>query len=160
MLHVFVPKTLKDAVRGRSPSVVCSELHLYSELAKNNVWKTVGVRSEVNRYLEMIQQYSDEFTFNFDGIAFVLKGEARPKKQSSWDYRGDFTFLTELYVDGIKTETVKLPANYLLRRNELFWKYQLPGGAHTVKIKLLNPSADYELRMTEAIVYSEPIITK
>ncbi len=103
---------------------------------------------------------ADEFTFNFDGIAFVLKGEARPKKQSSWDYRGDFTFLTELYIDGIKTETVRLPANYLLRRNELFWKYQLPGGAHTVKVKLLNPSADYELRMTEAIVYSETIITK
>lgn len=69
MLHVFVPKTLKDAVRDRPPSVVCSELHLYSELAKNNVWKTVGVRSEVNRYLEMIQQYSDYFTDTiFEGL--------------------------------------------------------------------------------------------
>ena len=62
MLHVFVPKTLKDAVRDRSPSVVCGELYLYSELSKNNVWKTVGVRSEVNGYLEMVQQCSDYFT--------------------------------------------------------------------------------------------------
>lgn len=62
MLYVFVPKTLKDAVRDRSPSVVCGELYLYSQLSKNNVWKAVGVRSEVNGYLEMVQQCSDYFT--------------------------------------------------------------------------------------------------
>ncbi len=104
---------------------------------------------------EINKDVNDEFSFEFAGIGFVLKGEANPKKMSSWDYRGDFSFEAELYVDGTKIETAKLPANYLLRRNEMFWKYQLPNGKHVVKVKLINPDPEYTLRLSEVIVYSE-----
>ncbi len=93
----------------------------------------------------------NEFTFNFSGIGFVLKGEALSSKVK--DYKGDFYFTADLYVDGVKTETSKLPVWYTTRKLELFWKYQLSKGDHTVKVKLLNPSPDFELRMSEIIVY-------
>jgi hypothetical protein len=102
------------------------------------------------------KELTSEYSFDFTGNGFVVKGEARPKKMSSWDYRGDFFFSADLFVDGAKVETARLPANYLLRRNELFWKYELPKGKHTISIKLLNPDAEYELRLNEIIVYNEP----
>ncbi len=95
----------------------------------------------------------NEFTFNFDGIGFVLKGEARAIKVN--DYKGDFSFTAELYIDGVKTETARLPVLYTTRKLELFWKYKLPKGDHRVRIKLTNPSSEFELRMTETITYSD-----
>jgi len=84
-----------------------------------------------------------------------LKGEALSTKIK--DYKGDFYFKAELYVDGIKTETSSLPVWYTTRKLELFWKYQLPKGEHTVKVKLLNPTADFELRMSDILVYDSKL---
>ncbi len=107
-------------------------------------YRPVEKRS-INKNLE------DEITFDFNGIGFVLKGEANSTKVKG--YKGDFYFTVELYVDGVKTETAKLPVWYTTRKLELFWKYKLPKGNHTIKVKLLNPSPDFELRMTDAIIY-------
>jgi hypothetical protein len=97
----------------------------------------------------------DEYTFDFDGIGFVVLGEAHPVQQSSWDYKGDFTFKAELSLDGNKPETINLPSNFLTRRHELFWKYQLPKGKHSVKMKLLNPDGGFILRLADVIVYQD-----
>ncbi len=91
----------------------------------------------------------DEITFDFEGIGFVIKGDA-----SAWESKSDFVFQTELYVDGTIVETPKLPANFTTRRYEAAWKYQLPYGKHTVKLKILNPSAEHQLKGVEAIIYS------
>ncbi len=96
----------------------------------------------------------EEYAFEFDGIGFVIRGEARPIKGSSWDYKGDFFFNAELYIDGIKTESFTLPVSYTTRRLELCWRYQLPKMKHNIRIKLLNPSPDYEVRMTDILIYN------
>ena len=92
----------------------------------------------------------DEINFDFDGIGFVLKGDA-----SQWDSKSTYVFNTELYVDGKLVETPKLPVSYTTRRYDLAWRYQLPKGKHTVKMKILNPSKEYEIRASEAIIYSD-----
>lgn len=48
--------------------VVCGELDLNSELPENDVRKSVGVRSEIDRYLELLQQCSDDLANS------ILKG--------------------------------------------------------------------------------------
>ena len=101
-----------------------------------------------------------EFTFDFEGIGFVLKGEAKPVKQSAWDYDGDFSFNVELILDGKKIETAKLPASFKVRSNELFWKYQLPKTKHTVKIKLMNPNPDFEIKLSDIIIYNDQPVPK
>ena len=107
---------------------------------------------------------ADEYTFDFEGIGFVLKGEAKPTNTSAAmppTQQGTHTFNAELYIDGQKIETAKLPANFTQRRYDLFWKYQLPKGKHAVRIKLLNPDANHVVRMTDLLVYGDqPVKSK
>ena len=92
----------------------------------------------------------DEILFDFDGTGFVLKGDA-----SQWGNNSNYVFDTELYVDDKLIESPKLPVSYTTRRYELAWKYGLPKGKHSVRMKILNPSKDYEVRTSEAIIYSD-----
>ena len=92
----------------------------------------------------------DEILFDFDGTGFVLKGDA-----SQWGNNSNYVFDTELYVDDKLIESPKLPVSYTTRRYELAWKYGLPKGKHSVRMKILNPSKDYEVRASEAIIYSD-----
>jgi hypothetical protein len=91
----------------------------------------------------------DEVTFDFEGTGFVLRGDA-----SQWESTSDYVFNTELYVDGKKTESPKLPAAFTTRRHEICWAYDLPNGKHTVRLKINNPSAEHKVNIREAIVFS------
>jgi hypothetical protein len=93
----------------------------------------------------------NEFNFEFDGIGFVMKGET-----AKWGSEKEtFIFATELYIDGKLVEKPTLPANYTTRRYDLAWKYQLPKGKHTVKLKITNPSTECKILYAEAIVYTD-----
>jgi hypothetical protein len=52
-----------------------------------------------------------------------------------------------------------LPASYTTRRYELCWKYDLPKGKHAVRLKILNPSKDNEFNSSEALIYSDKLIS-
>lgn len=109
------------------------------------------------------KELENEYTFDFEGIGFVLKGEAKSKGKStsSAGNENPFAFNAELYIDEKKVETARLPANFTQRRYDLFWKYQLPKGKHSVRIKLLNPDQDYVVRMGDLLVYSDqPVKSK
>jgi hypothetical protein len=92
---------------------------------------------------------NNEWNFEFEGTGLVVRGDARKKNQQANDY----VFESELYIDGVKVETAKLPTDFTTRRHELFWKYNLPNGKHRVQIKVLNPNEGYELNPWECIVY-------
>ncbi len=89
--------------------------------------------------------------FDFEGTGFALKGEAFKKNSGAADY----VFEMEVYIDGKKTETVKLPTSYTTRRYDLCWKYSLPKQKHTVTLKVLNPDDQYAVRSSECIVFSD-----
>lgn len=90
-----------------------------------------------------------ELAFDFTGTGFVLKGEARKKSNDAADH----VFEMEVYIDGRKVETTKLPTNFTIRRHDLCWKYAMPNKKHEVKIKVLNPIDDSEVITSEYIVY-------
>ncbi|MDB5241603.1 MAG: ADP-ribosylation/Crystallin, partial [Spirosoma sp.] len=96
---------------------------------------------------------ADEYTTTFDGIGFIIDGEARPKDQSGYRYESDFVSRMDVYVDGQKTETVNLPASFTRRRYDLTWKYQLTPGKHTVRLKLINPDPAYTVRLRNLFVF-------
>ena len=95
----------------------------------------------------------NEVEFDFEGIGFVLKGDASP-----WGNASDYIFNTELYLDGKLIESPKLPVSYTTRRYELCWKYQLPKGKHHVRFRIVNASADHPINLGEAIIYSDHLI--
>jgi ADP-ribosylglycohydrolase len=94
----------------------------------------------------------NEFSFSFEGTGFVLKGEAVQKM-------GDTVigFHAELYVDDKIIESVWLPTQFNTRRPEIGWKYDLSKGAHTVRLKILNPAPSHfaEIQNAEAIIYTD-----
>ncbi len=92
----------------------------------------------------------NELSFDFEGTGFAVSGEATRKKADAAKY----IFDAELYVDGVKIETAKLPADFTTRRHELFWKYDLQDGKHKVTIKILNPNDDYKVNAAACILYS------
>ncbi|MEJ7589549.1 MAG: ADP-ribosylglycohydrolase family protein [Ferruginibacter sp.] len=95
----------------------------------------------------------DEISFDFEGTGFVLRGDA-----SKWESKSDYVFNTDLYIDGQKTESIKLPVRFTTRRHELAWKYDLPKGKHSVVIKIKNPLDEHPINLMEAIIYAdEPI---
>lgn len=88
--------------------------------------------------------------FEFEGTGFVLKGET-----AKWASTDAYVFNTELYVDDKLMESPELPVNYTTRRYEICWKYDLPKGKHTVQLKILNPSKEYNFNVSEAIIYAD-----
>ncbi|MFT3701121.1 MAG: ADP-ribosylglycohydrolase family protein [Agriterribacter sp.] len=90
----------------------------------------------------------DELSFSFTGTGFALRGET-----AEWGSTTSFVFNTELYVDGKLVESPQLPASYTTRRYDLCWKYDLPKGTHEVKLKIINPSTEYNFRAGQAILY-------
>jgi hypothetical protein len=91
----------------------------------------------------------DFIYFGFDGTGFVLKGEAISKSPNA-----EYTFHTELYVDGKMIGKPVLPTGFNSRSQELCWNYDLKQGRHEVKLKIINPAPEAEIRPGEAIIFS------
>ena len=46
-----------------------------------------------------------------------------------------------------------MPANYTLRRLDIYWDYDLKPGNHTFTIQWLNPVENATLKVTDAVLY-------
>lgn len=89
--------------------------------------------------------------FDFEGTGFILNGIPQAKDNKSPDY----VYQAEVWLDGKKIESPALPTDFTTRRLELTWKYPLPKGKHSVRVKLLNPDEKYEIRELSYIVFSD-----
>jgi hypothetical protein len=84
----------------------------------------------------------------FEGTGVVVKGNlSSPDK--------NYVAKMEVYVNGALAETVSLPANSTARRNDLFWKYQLPKAKYALTFKWLNPQPDAAINFRDAVIYSD-----
>ena len=93
---------------------------------------------------------ADTSEISFVGTGFVWRGGTRVIKPGTKDY----TFVVDVYVDGKKIETAKLPTDNKTRRRDLCWNYGLSDKKHQVKIVVQNPHPDYELFSLDYTVYS------
>ncbi|RYY17822.1 MAG: ADP-ribosylglycohydrolase family protein [Chitinophagaceae bacterium] len=92
-----------------------------------------------------------ELSFAFEGTGFSIGGEAKKKNPGGEDY----IFRMDVYLDGKKLETVELPTNFTHRRLELYAKFPLEKSKHEVRLKLLNPSDQHELKCYNYIIFSD-----
>ena len=93
------------------------------------------------------QRVTDEATFTFEGIGFAVQGAARSQSGA------DQVIVAEVTIDGEPAETVELPTGHARRRYAPFFRYGMPPGRHTVRVKLKNPSPDLAVTMERVIVY-------
>lgn len=86
-------------------------------------------------------------TVEFEGIGAVLTGQVRCKDEN---YVAELT----VSVDGGPAEHILMPALYRVRRHEIFWRYRLPEGRHTLTFEWVNPRPDAQLQAGDLIVYA------
>ncbi len=117
--------------------------------------------------------FTDEYSFEFSGNGYILYGNMVKRSKVDRDYvdriskrlgsevfglaelHDPYVAEVEIYIDGQLDEKVLLPMKNTSRRLEPAWKYQLPEGKHSVKLKWINHHDDYEIRINDLIVYSE-----
>jgi hypothetical protein len=92
---------------------------------------------------------NDSYRFDFEGVGFVLMGNAAREGEAH------HVFNAELYVDGELVETAAWPTQHTKRRFYLFWKYQLPMGKHSVEVKLLNPTDAAKVTLESVATYGD-----
>lgn len=102
---------------------------------------------------ELNIELKDEASFSFEGIGFAASGSATANERGA--SRNDHRFEVEMYIDGELVGKTMLPTNYAKRKFIPFWKYQLPMGRHTVRLKVLNPTDKAKIRLPYAIIYSD-----
>jgi hypothetical protein len=97
--------------------------------------------------------FSDSTPIEFEGVGIVLKGGPVITDKK----RGDKNWVAkaEISLDNGPAEIILLPLNSTIRKTEVFWKYQLPLKNHSIRIKWLNPDKAYDVRINEAIIYSD-----
>ena len=93
------------------------------------------------------QRVTDETTFSFDGVGFVVQGSARVEPAA------DVVLVAEVSVDGQAPEIVELPTNITRRRYAPFWRYNLAPGPHTVRVKMRPLPPGATLFLERAIIY-------
>lgn len=97
------------------------------------------------KQLRINKSLGDAGEISFEGIGVVVSGSVRGGQ--------GYVAQVEAWLDGNLAETIALPADYRERRHDLFWKYQLPKGTHTVAFKWLNPAEGASIHVSNVLIY-------
>lgn len=132
------------------------------ELTDNEVklvtQKTKTVRFEQNfPGFELIQKelyhnrsMREPLSFEFNGVGFVCSGRVRQQKDCPDGYVAEI----EVDIDGQK-EMVKMPANYTIRKEEIYWNYELEKRDHNISFRWLNPVPEADVTIYAVLTYTQ-----
>jgi hypothetical protein len=88
----------------------------------------------------------------FAGTGYVLTGgpsEMDPRGKDRHVHR------VEIALDGGAPVVVGMPADERVRRLEVAWGYRLADGAHTLKLRLVDPRPGDAIRIDDLITYAD-----
>lgn len=103
----------------------------------------------VGKYNVDYRNFKKLYTYDFEGSAIVCRGKVNAKKETC---PADYVAELEVTVDG-KKELVTMPADFAVRKFDIYWNYNLLQGKHTMTIKWLNPIANVNVVMQDVVVY-------
>lgn len=102
-------------------------------------------RANINKEL-----LEENILVNFDGNGIAVMGAVKKLKGE----RNDYVALLDVYLDDVKTEQIKMPFDYIIRKYDIFHKYMMQEGNHKVEIKWVNQDPDFRLWLKDVIIYS------
>ena len=106
----------------------------------------------VKELLVRVDHLEESIKIDFEGNGIVVLGNV---KSRCIDETRDFVALLDVYIDGVKTEQVKMPFDYIVRKYDIFHKYMLPVGNHNLEIKWVNQNPDFRIYFKSYVVYSD-----
>ena len=143
-------------IKKQTPKIVAFEENFPGYSLNDNILLNQRIAFRDNQEVEI----------KFSGIGLVLNGAARNSDKeidekyaliSEEETVNNFVYKVEFSIDDILIKTMDLPLNFIKRGHELFFKYELEEGEHTLKIKVLNPSPKTYIRLDNLITYSKDL---
>jgi hypothetical protein len=138
-------------VEGENVTIVCQKpLPVHYEKSFDGLYP-IEIKALHKRIIDVGE-------FAFVGTGVVFKGGISSSGGGNNNVsakNANYVAKVLVSMDGSEVETVSLPVDYRTRRNEIFWKYQLPNQGHTVTFKWLNPEEGIAINFYDAIIYSD-----
>ncbi|MBE0676220.1 MAG: ADP-ribosylglycohydrolase family protein [Bacteroidales bacterium] len=101
---------------------------------------------------EKIDQRLNEkgYVYDFEGSGILVSAEYPGKRQST----GDYVAIVDVIIDGVRVEEVLFPADFIVRKLDLYWNFDLPEGKHKIELRVKNPDMKDVIDLKYVIVYS------
>jgi len=110
-----------------------------------------GMFPTEERYLR--QEFTDKnIEIDFTGNGIVVLGNV---KSNCGVAKSDYVALLDIYVDGKKTEQIRMPYDYIIRKYDIYHKYLLEQGKHHVQIVWANKHPEFSLYMKSIVIYAD-----
>jgi len=106
----------------------------------------------VKELLVRTDHLDNNIKIDFQGTGIVVLGNV---KSRCIDETRDFVALLDVYIDGVKTDQVKMPFDYIVRKYDIYHKYLLPAGDHKLEIKWVNQDPDFRIYFKSYVVYND-----
>ena len=84
-------------------------------------------------------------TFEADCAGLLICGEVKSADKS-------YIAEVEITIDGKTKEIVKMPANWTIRRFEVYHNFELAAGHHTVQMRWLNPTKEASIELYDVLL--------
>lgn len=94
----------------------------------------------------------NEHLISFSGVGIVITGFVETKKA---DIDKNYILQASVYLNNKKIDTIKMPSDYRIRKNDIYYNYDLPEGNNELKFVWDNPNPNYNLRFEEAVIYAK-----
>jgi len=106
-----------------------------------------------NKELLVRKDFLDEsIKIDFTGNGIVVLGNV---KSQCGVATSDYAALLDVYIDGVKTEQIRMPYDYIVRKYDIYHKYLLKNGDHNIEIKWMNQDPDFRIYLKSYVVYSD-----
>lgn len=122
------------------------------------IQKPIAVRYEKNfeniypvKKNMITKTLKNSYEFDFEGVGFVLVGTAKKLDKNS----ANINIPLEIYINGQKSASFIMPTDYLKRKDEIFWVYDLPKGKHSVKLIQKENTEGYTVDIHYSLIYSD-----
>lgn len=89
---------------------------------------------------------------SFKGNGVVVLGNVKSVCGVS---KSDYIALLDVYVDGVRTEQLKMPFDYIVRKYDIYHNYSLPQGDHKIEIKWINQNPDFRMYLKSVVTYGD-----
>ena len=100
----------------------------------------------------LLLDITDEASLSFSCNSVVVMGQVR---KQGIDDDNSYVARIEAFIDGEKVEDIEMPYDYIKRKYDIFYTYELPvDGPHTLRLKWVNPDPGYVIEAKEMVVYS------
>ncbi|RMG54178.1 MAG: hypothetical protein D6722_29450, partial [Bacteroidetes bacterium] len=97
--------------------------------------------------------------YAFEGVGIVLRGQAGNLDNTHWapttaeQTLDDHVVAIDFSLDGGPYETWQLPLDFRRRGHELFFKYELPPGLHTLRLRVHDLPARAFVDLGDLLIY-------